>query len=447
MPGVDPREAALRSDAIALAAAAIAASDAGRMVAAHLRCYRDGAEIAGARYEVAPGGVCIVAVGKAAIGMAHAAVRTLAPLDPRGVAVAPPGGGEGPTCLETIIGEHPAPGPGSIAAARRVEELLAQAGSGDLVLFLVSGGASSLLGDLPEGIDPRAYSRAVSLLLRAGAAIDELNAVRRGLATLKGGRAVLLARPARVAALLVSDVVGSDPAVIGSGPTVGWGHDEPRPLSVVRKCGVFDDLPASVREALRSPEAFGIPPPPRREDPRLASVHSRVVGDNDTAVRGVAAWARRLGYTVRRLRRPVTGEARKAGARLGRLARRSSTRAAPASKLCLVGGGETIVRVTGPGRGGRNQELVAAAALELDGIEAVCLCSLGTDGVDGPTPAAGALAAGSSVSRASEIGLSVEAALRDNDTFHLFDRLDDLVVTGPTGTNVMDVQILLLGER
>lgn len=440
-------EATLREHALAIAAAAIAAVEPGRLISRQLRCLPDGAEITGARFEVQPGRLKILAVGKAASRMAAAAAESLAPLAPEGLVIVPAGTPPGPARLETLFAEHPLPGTGSSAAAHRAGALLDAADDGDLVLMLLSGGASSLLADLPAGLDARAYRRAMELLMAAGATIRELNAVRRHLGTLKGGRAVLRARPARLVALLLSDVVGSDPAVIASGLTRGRSDGDPRAIDIVRRHGLLEELPASVREGLRDPGAVGGDEEPRADDPRLAGTVERVVADNDTALAGAGAWAARCGYDVRRLRRPIIGEARSAGRRLGRLGRRIARQGGRGGPICLLGGGETVVRVTAGGRGGRNQEVVAAAAPELDGLPAVCLCSLGTDGIDGPTLAAGALATGTTLQRATERGLDPARALADNDTYPFFDALDDLVITGPTGTNVMDVQILLVGAR
>jgi len=432
-------------DVLAIAAAAITAASPGRAVSRSLRRVPGGVEIADTRVDLSPGNLCVVAIGKAARGMAVAAVESLRALEPRGIIVGPVGAPPGPPELEQLEAEHPLPGPKSQRAARRVEELLSAAGPDDLVLMLISGGASSLLGDWPDSIPAAAMERTTAVLLGAGMPIEEINLVRQQLATLKAGRAVLRARPARVAALLVSDVVGSDPSVIGSGLCAAAAGTAPRALAALEAHRIRDAIPGSVRRALEEPAAFGLTPVPADEDPRLAAVIQRVIVDSRAALAGARLWAERLGYSVRPLRRPVVGHACAAGARLGRLLRRSA--AVTELPLCLLGGGETVVILRGDGSGGRNQELAASAALELDGIEGVCLCSIGTDGIDGPTPAAGAIVDGSSRRRARSLGLTIESALQRNDTYRLFELLEDLVVTGPTGTNVMDIQILLAGAR
>lgn len=396
-------------------------------------------------------GLRIVAVGKAAVGMTEGALAALPAEASRrveGIVHAPQGGPEPdsdlPAGLRLRRGGHPLPTPGGVGAAREILGLLERSGPDDPILFLLSGGGSALLA-LPDGEvsldDLRATTQS---LLDAGAAIHELNAVRKHVERTKGGLLARAASPAPVVALVISDVVGDRLDRIASGPL--W----PDPttfrdaIEVLERFGLSSRIPEPVLAHLLEGAAGARPDTPGPDDPCFAGVTTHIVGSVGTATLAGAAAARDSGYRPHVLGTHLSGEAREVGRRLGALAR--SVRGAPRrdGPVCLVSGGETTVTVSGTGRGGRNQELVLGAALEIDGEEGVVVASFGTDGVDGPTDAAGALATGSTLARARRMGLSARDALLDNDTYAFFHSLGDLIVTGPTGTNVMDVQIMLI---
>jgi len=281
-------------------------------------------------------------------------------------------------------------------------------------------------------------------LLASGADIHATNAVRKHLSRISGGRLAAAAFPATLLALAISDVVGDDPSSIASGPTVGDRTTFADAQDVLRTHDLWDGVPSSVRETLEQGAAGEIPESPSPDDPRLANAETIVIGTNAGALDAAAAEARQRGYEVRRVEEPLTGEAREAGTRLAK-----TLLEAPAGKrLCLLAGGETTVRVTGSGTGGRNQELALAAAMVLDGCgREVVLISAGTDGIDGPTDAAGALVDAATARRARAADLDPLAHMDHNNAYPLLNALGALIRTGPTHTNVMDVVIGLINTE
>jgi glycerate 2-kinase len=282
-------------------------------------------------------------------------------------------------------------------------------------------------------------------LLRAGATIDELNCVRKHLDQLKGGRLAEIAAPARTLTLILSDVLGDPPGVIASGPLSPDSTTFSDALSTLERHQVRQRVPARALEYLEDGARGVIPESPGPDAPFFGNADVRIVGNNQMAARAALQEAERLGYRTSLLTTTLSGEAREVGRALAEQAlevRRGSGPIAPPA--CLVASGETTVTVHGPGRGGRNQELVLGAAAVLDGEEPLLVASMGTDGIDGASHAAGAFADPTTIARAEALGLDAEAALTLNDSTPFFEALDDLIVTGPTGTNVMDIQIMLI---
>lgn len=357
-----------------------------------------------------------------------------------------------PPRFEFFDAGHPFPNAASLAAGTRALELAresvldsrsksAQAARGGWLVVLLSGGASALLVAPVPGVtveDKIATSRA---LMRAGVAIDALNCVRKHLSLVKGGR--LAAAAARTATFAISDVHRprpNDPSVIGSGPTVGDPTTFAQALAIVQH---VDDVPSTVRRYLergaRGDEQETIKP----DDQRLSHGIYEVIGSRETAVDGAAAAARLLGYTVHVIRRPTDGEARDASLAFLREARQSP--ASGGQGFCVLAAGETTVTVTGSGLGGRNQEFALAAAPEMASFgRPAVLASAGTDGIDGPTDAAGALVDSTTLERARLAGVDWQSTLAGHDAYHFFQPLGDLIMWGPTGTNVGDVQMLLV---
>lgn len=387
------------------------------------------------------GPVWVIAAGKAALPMADAAVRVLGARVRGGVVVSP--GGTPPRPLDGVAGEHPQPGRGSEEGGRRALAIAAAIPPDAELVTLISGGASSVMAVPADGLTLDDKRETTGVLLRSGADIYALNTVRKHLSKIKGGRLAAACR-ARSHAFVLSDVVGDDLSFIASGPTVPDTSTFGDALFVIDRFGGRHAFPASVVEYLLAGARGEHPESPKPGDPKLAGASTTLVGGRFDAMRGAAAEAARRGYEVHVIDEAVVGEARFAG---DLLAQRMLTLARPMRRpACIIASGETTVRVTGRGRGGRNQELAAAAARHLERESAPCvLASAGTDGIDGPTDAAGAIVDGTTLERARVDGLpSVDAILDDNNAYAFFDALGDLVRTGPTGTNVGDLQLFLL---
>ena len=340
---------------------------------------------------------------------------------------------------------HPVPDERGAAGARAILDLVAPAAEDDLVLVLISGGASALTPAPAPPIalgDKQAVTR---LLLAAGADIHQLNAVRKHCSLFKGGQLARAAAPARVAALLLSDVIGDPIDVIGSGPTAPDQSTFGEALSILDRFGLIGRGPAAVRERLERGARGEIAETPKADDPVFRRVHNAVIGNNELVVSASAERARALGVTPHVLTRSQSGEAREAARDLVALGRGITEGRGPVPRpACLIAGGETTVTVRGAGAGGRCQELALAAAIELEGRGDIAVLAAGTDGTDGPTDAAGALADGDSAVRARRLGLDPRARLDANDSNPVFAALGDLVVTGPTNTNLLDLYLVLV---
>lgn len=444
----EPRWSALRSDLGALHAAALAAADPIAAVARNLEAGPGEIRVAGETLPLAPGArLWIVAAGKAALGMAAAAVAALGPritggvvAHPHGAPGAPGGAQRLPDALLRVAAAHPLPDEGSLAAGAAVRRLLADPRPDDLLLVLLSGGASALLESLPPELSLAALREATSVLQHGGADVEELNVVRRALSRIKGGGLARWAAPARVVTLALSDVLGDRPEAIGSGPTVPSPTGADDALRVLERRGVAARLPEVVA-ALRAanPGSGAAVPPPGR---------FLVVGSNLDAAEAVARAAEERGFRARVMTTSLQGEARAAGDAIARCALAAAEHGIPlGAPACLVFGGETTVTVRGGGQGGRNQELALGAALAISGWERVAIFSFATDGVDGRSGAAGAIATGDSLARAGALGLSARRALDENDSEPFFRVLGDSWPGGPTGTNVNDLALALVYPR
>jgi hydroxypyruvate reductase len=389
--------------------------------------------------------VYLVAAGKAAPGMVRGLVAAGVPIA-HGVVATAGGAPEGvPDGIEWMVSGHPAPDAGSERAGRAALELAAVArGSGRTLVVLLSGGASAMLAVPAERLTLADKAAASDALMRAGVDISGLNCVRKHLSAIKGGR--LAAAAGESITFALSDVHGpieDDPSVIGSGPTVADPSTFAAALRIVRASG------AAVPEAVVRMLELGVrgerEETPKPHDPRLARARLELIGTRRTAMAGARAAAESLGYRVVVVEAPLAGEAREAGRRF---AREALAIGSP-FPVCVVAAGETTVHVIGEGRGGRNQEFVLAAAeligaLGDDGRPAV-VASAGTDGIDGPTDAAGAIVDPTTLRRAREAGLDSRAALAANGAYDFFRPLGDLIVWGLTGTNVGDVAVALVG--
>lgn len=437
--------AGLRQDAWRLLRAALAAADPGPLVARRLALRGGRLCVAGTPLEVGRGRVVLIAAGKAAWAMAAAAEVVLGPRLDGGLVVAPAPGPRPLRRARLLLAAHPHPDRRGLRAALEAEALARSLGPDDLLLVLLSGGASALLPAPAPGLALEDKAAAARLLMESGADIHELNALRRHLSRLKGGGLLRAAAPARVACLALSDVVGDDPADIGSGPVSPDPTTFADVLAACRRRSLLGRLPRAVRRRLEDGAAGRLPETLRAGDPLLERCSYAVVGSGRASLLAAARAARALGWRPQVLTTRLQGEAREVGRVLGALLReRAESRAG--ARACLLACGETTVTVRGRGRGGRNQELALGAAEVLDGCAApVLLASLGSDGRDGRSPAAGGLADARTAARARALGWVVSEALAQSDSHGLLARLGDALVTGPTGTNVADLVVLLAG--
>lgn len=384
------------------------------------------------------GRTVVVGAGKAAAAMARAVEDHWdGPLN--GLVVTRRGHGVPTRRIEVVEAAHPVPDAAGQLAAARILELAQGLQPDDLLLCLISGGASALLALPATGLsleDKRAVNRG---LLKSGATISEMNCVRKHLSAIKGGRLAIAAAPAPVVTLLISDVPGDDPAVIGSGPTVADPTTSAEALAILDSYNI--DVPEAVRAHLRSPAAET----PKPDDPRLANSRTITVARPQGALEAAAALAREDGITPVILGDAIEGEAREVGAVQAGMALLAARQGQPAPPpVVLLSGGETTVTVRGSGRGGRNAEYLLGLALALDGAPHIYAFAGDTDGIDGTEDNAGAILAPDSLARARAQGLDPYSMLAENNAYGFFAALDDLIVTGPTRTNVNDFRAILV---
>ena len=387
----------------------------------------------------------VVGAGKASGAMAAAAETALGDAIADGFVVVKDGYRAATRRIRIVEAGHPVPDERGLAAAREIRAVAEAADADDLLLVLVSGGGSALTPAPVPPItlaDKQAMTR---LLLAAGANINQLNAIRKHCSLLKGGQLARAAAPARVHALLLSDVIGDPLDVIASGPTAPDASTFGEALAILRRFDLLGRVPASIVERLERGAGGELPETPKPDDPIFRRVNNVIIGNNTLIVDAAAARARGLGYAPHVLTRSLEGEAREVAGRLVALAREIRAGRGPvAAPACVIAGGETTVTVRGHGRGGRCQEFGLAAALALDGLDGIAALAAGTDGTDGPTDAAGALVDSGSGARARARGLDPRARLEDNDSNPALAATGDLVVTGPTNTNLLDLYLLMI---
>jgi hydroxypyruvate reductase len=433
----------MRDDARRILDAAIAAVDPRAAVLRALRREGDALAVGGERVDLRDvERVLIVGAGKAAAGMARGAFEVLGDRAAGGCITVPHGGGAELPGIEVWEAAHPVPDTHGLAGAVAALRVARAAGERDLVLCLLSGGASALWPCPPASVGLSDVREVTAALLRAGAEIGEMNAVRKHLSRIAGGGLARAAAPARLVTLAISDVVGSPLDVIGSGPGVPDTTTFAQAVAVLRKYGVR--TPDAVMAHLQAGAAGIVAETPKPGDPAFRRASAHVVASVGDALARAARAAEALGYRAEIVADNLEGEARDAARDIAALARRR--RGEHDGPLALLFGGETTVTVRGKGRGGRNQELALALALEIADEDGTVAATLGTDGVDGPTSAAGAIVDSETVARAREHGEDARAALDRNDSHTFFRATGELVVTGPTGTNVGDVVLVLLGE-
>jgi hydroxypyruvate reductase len=443
----DTRGDRQRSAALEVLRAALDAADPGAALRRTLHRVGETLHVGGRSYDLRRfRRVLVVGAGKAAAPMAGAVEEALGDRISGG-AVTVKYGYTAPTAQITLRqAGHPVPDSAGIAATQAMIALLERAEPDDLVLCLISGGGSALMPLPVPGVTLEELQALTNALLRCGAPIQALNAVRKHLSQVSGGQLARLAHPATLLTLIVSDVVGSPLDVIASGPTVADSSTFAEAWGVLTGYGVLDQTPASIRRYLERGLAGQAAETVKVGDPALERVHNVIVADNALAAEAAAARARTLGFNTLLLSTFVEGEAREVGRMLAALAREVAAHGRPVpAPACLLLGGETTVTVRGEGKGGRNQELALASALAIRDMRGVLVASLATDGTDGPTDAAGGLVDGETVARGEAAGRSVCAALADNDAYTFLDSAGDLLVTGPTNTNVNDLMAVFVG--
>lgn len=420
----------LRDDAMDIFGAALQASDPAEAVRRH---FPPPDELERFRK------IWVVGGGKASAVMAAAVERLLGDRIEGGAIAIKDGHGAPVERIHLRECSHPVPDERGVAAAREILSIAQEATVDDLVICCLSGGASALLPLPAPGITLADKQETTRLLLASGATIHEINSIRKHLSAIKGGQLATAAYPATVLSLILSDVIGNNLDVIGSGVTAPDSSTYADAVAVLQKYGILDRVPLAVRERLTNPCS---PETPKQDNPAFARTRNIIVGSSDLALSAAAERAKTLGYNTLVLSSFIEGETRDVARVHAAIAKEIDAFGRPLSRpACLISGGETTVTLRGNGKGGRNQEFVLAAAIDIAGMKNVCVLSGGTDGTDGPTDATGAICDGDTLQR----GPDAIDFLARNDSYSYFESLGDLIKTGPTGTNVMDVRIVIAG--
>ena len=436
----------LRGDARRIFDAGLTAANPFDAVNRHVIRKGDTLTVAGAPYDLSSyRNVYVVGAGKAAAKMAGAVEELLGERISRGIVVVKRGHSVPLSRIQISEAGHPMPDQAGVEGAARVGRLLEEATKDDLVVFLISGGGSALLPCPVEEITLEDKIRTTQTLLDCGATIHEVNTVRKHISNIKGGKLARLAYPATLVSLILSDVVGDDLDAIASGPTVPDTSSFADCLRVVERYELKEKIPPRVRAFLEAGARGEVEETPKAGDPIFQNVRNVIVGNNRMALEAARLKAEGLGYNTLLLSNRMEGEAKVVAAAHAAIAKEIITTGNPVGQpACVLSGGETTVTVLGKGLGGRNQEFALAAAAAIDGAEGVVILSGGTDGTDGPTDAAGGIVDGTTLQRGRDQGLDAADFLRRNDSNTFLSAVGDLLVTGPTLTNVMDLRLMLI---
>jgi hydroxypyruvate reductase len=383
------------------------------------------------------GRVFIIGGGKASAEMAWAMEDILGDHITAGVVNTKYGYGKETSLVRVIEAGHPIPDENGVLGVKEMVKLLKEAGEWDLVICLISGGGSALMPLPAEEITLKEQQEVTELMLRCGATINEINTLRKHLSRIKGGQLARLAYPASVVSLILSDVVGDPLDVIASGPTVPDPTTFDDAYEILKRYDLLGKAPRKVVEHLKEGMEEKIPETPKEGDPIFSRTHNLVIANNRIAVEAACEKARELGFNVTILSTFIEGEACEVGKVFAAVAKEILSFGD--SPVAVIAGGETTVTIKGKGKGGRNQELALSAAIKIDGLKDVIIASLATDGTDGPTDAAGAMVDGHTVTKAVKRGLDPLRSLDQNDSYNLLKQTGDLIVTGPTNTNVNDL--------
>jgi len=436
----------LRKDAQKIFLRAVSAADPGKILFAHVSLRNSVLHVAKKIYPLSHfERIFVAGTGKASAAMAANVERILGSRITAGSVNVKYGHGQKLRYVHVQEAGHPLPDENGLQGAREIVRLLSNLTERDLVIFLISGGGSALLPSPLPGITLEEKQKVTDLLLGCGAPIQEINTLRKHLSTLKGGGLARIAYPATLIALILSDVVGDPLDAIASGPTVPDPTTFEDCARILDRYELWEKVPPSVslhiREGLEGKREETL----KKGNPAFEKVYNLLVGNNLLAMKAAKEKAQALGYRTLILSSLVEGEAREVAKVHAAMAREVLLSKNPIPPpACILSGGETTVTLKGKGKGGRNQEFSLAAALEIAGQEEIVALSAGTDGTDGPTDAAGAFADNQTILRAKAMGLDPLIYLKENDSYSFFEKLGDLLVTGPTGTNVMDLRIMLV---
>jgi hydroxypyruvate reductase len=436
----------MRQQAVEIFQAGLRAADPQEAIRQHVQVTGEILQIDHSRFDLTHyDRILVVGAGKAVAPMAKALEELLGDRITNGIIVVKDGHGLPLQRVQTCEASHPVPDERGVRGTEAILTLAREAGERDLIICTISGGGSALLIAPPPGISLEDKQATTKLLLACGATIHEFNTVRKHLSRAKGGRLARVAYPATLVSLILSDVVGDDLDVIGSGPTVPDSSTFRDAAQILQGYGIWDQVAPSVHDFIQKGVDGDIEDTPKSKDVGFKRCSSVLVGTNLQAMLAASAEAERLGYHTLILSSKVEGEAREVAKFHAAIAKEVRSSGHPIRPpACILFGGETTVTLRGDGRGGRSQEFALAAALALEGEDHIVILSGGTDGTDGPTDAAGAIVDGETVARARAKGLDPKSYLQRNDSYVLFRHLNDLLMTGPTRTNVMDLCILLV---
>ncbi len=436
----------LRKDALNIFNAGIKAVDPANAVKRYLTRQDDRLEIQGQTYDLSNyENIYVIGMGKASAAMAQAVEELIGDRLKAGV-LNVKYGHTVPLKIVRVNGAgHPVPDEAGLSGTRQIIDMLRQTDEKDLVFCLISGGGSALLPCPVEGVTLEDKQLVTKALLECGATIHEINALRKHISQVKGGRLATLAYPSTMISFILSDVIGDDMDSIASGPTVPDTSTFSDSLYILEKYKIKHKVPSAVIEFLEKGVRGDVEETPTAHDPVFRHVRNVIIGSNIQAATASRQKAEELGYNALLLSTSIEGETKDVAKVHAAIAREIINSGNPVERpACVISGGETTVTIRGEGLGGRNQEFALAAGIDIDGLEKVLILSGGTDGTDGPTDAAGAIADGTTMERARKLGLDAELYIRENNSYHFFKQLDDLIITGPTFTNVMDLRLIIV---
>lgn len=437
----------LRDDARAIFDAGLKAADPIVAINNHVSRSGDELHVQGHTYDLNSfDNIYVVGMGKASASMAKAVEDIIGGKLAGGIVNVKYGHSVELERIKINEAAHPVPDNAGLEGSKEIIELLKTTGENDLVICLISGGGSALL-PLPTGnITLEDKQLVTQSLLDCGANIHEINSVRKHISSVKGGRLAALVYPSTLISLILSDVIGDDLDVIASGPTVPDTHTFHDCRNIISKYKLNERIPERVIQYIETGCEGGIEDTPKDESPIFERTQNVIVGSNIIAVTAAKEKAQELGYNTLILSTFIHGETEEVAKVHTAIAKEIISSGNPVPKpACIISGGETTVTIEGKGLGGRNQEFVLAAAIDISGLDNVVVLSGGTDGTDGPTDAAGAVADGDTISRADKLGQGAYDYLCENNSYNYFEPLDDLLITGPTNTNVMDLRIIIVG--